>query len=341
MSVPDAEYLENHCYGCYNIVGLGTCGTVFDILGTHHVLKKGVDVPALQNDFDLTKTVHRAIDDIRDLLQQAFPHNTIPAVPCCSMFRHPSSTYWGKNLQRFPASHRVEGAGFLLDRIPAIPKVVREVLIDRYFDKKIRKEAKNNKGNEACLVRVYLGEKESDQPHDSLRNFPLRLNMVQELNLDEGVLADEMAIALAVLHWQAQVDAMDTEFVLGSARASPSAGRRLHVAANGPHDVNETDPTMRPIHMWILDFDKSSPIELIPGDVDRLVTAFLGNDPYYPRPDISAELWARFRSTYLKASRLILHNRHVSSQAMKLPRLFTEKVVAKIEEHKDWKVVFE
>lgn len=56
--------------------------------------------------------------------------------------------------------------------------------------------------------------------------------MVKDLKLDKFALAAEMGIALAVVHWQAQVDAMDTEFVLGitapyERRRKPSKGNTL------------------------------------------------------------------------------------------------------------------
>ena len=40
-----------------------------------------------------------------------------------------------------------------------------------------------------------------------------RLNMVSESSQDPQSLATRIAIALAIIHWQAQIDAMDSEFV--------------------------------------------------------------------------------------------------------------------------------
>ena len=40
--------------------------------------------------------------------------------------------------------------------------------------------------------------------------------MMEYLEVEVSELANEMAIDLAILHWQAQVDGMDVEFVLGS-----------------------------------------------------------------------------------------------------------------------------
>ena len=163
--------------------------------------------------------------------------------------------------------------------------------------------------------------------------------MVKKLDLDKTLLADEMAIALAIIHWQAKVDAMDAEFVLGSARAAPLGTRRPCDLVEKPHkvDVLPLDFNKRSIHVWVLDFDMSSRIELTSNDVDKyLVPAFIGNDTYYPRPDVDTELWTRFSKTYLNASRLVLRNKQVSSQAMELPEIFLDRVASKIKEHEEW-----
>ena len=91
-----------------------------------------------------------------------------------------------------------------------------------YFDEdeEIQQEAKDDPDNKDCLVRIYLGEREpirqQSESYDTLRNFPLRLNMMEDLEIEVSQLAKEMAIGLAIMHWQAQVDGMDVEFVLGS-----------------------------------------------------------------------------------------------------------------------------
>lgn len=63
---------------------------------------------------------------------------------------------------------------------------------------------------------------------------------------------------------------------------------------------------MRSTHVWVLDFDKATTIDFTANDVDKkLVPAFLGNDPYYPRPDVDEELWEEFSRVYLRASQVI------------------------------------
>lgn len=190
---------------------------------------------------------------------------------------------------------------------------MREALIDLYFDEdeKMQREAKADAENGDCLVRTYLGENESvrqqSETYDSLRNFPLRLNMMEDLELDVSTFASEIAIGLAVMHWQAQVDRMDAEFVLAScATVNPDRTRAYDNLHMLPHKLKRVNVQRRPVHLWLLDFDKSSRIELTEDDVTKkLVPAFLGNDTCYPRPQVDEDLWAEFSGTYMRASGLI------------------------------------
>ncbi|MCJ1244058.1 hypothetical protein MMC30_001255 [Trapelia coarctata] len=199
----------------------------------------------------------------------------------------------------------------------------------------------NDEENKDCLVRAYLGEMETVEqqagPYDSLRNFPLRLNMIEELGLEKDALAAEIAIGLAIIHWQAQADGMDAEFVFGSTSKKPLEELKGYTEDTAPHEVRSTKFKRRPIHLWVLDFDKATSIELTNDEVDRkLVPTFLGNDPYFPRPDVDEKLWGEFSGIYLEASRLILESKKVESRVMGLPRQFLDKVVETVKEHEDW-----
>lgn len=335
----------------YRIIGVGTCGTVFEMPGTPLAVKKGPDTKAMWNDFLLTSRIHNAIADTREVLQDAFPERTLPKSPQCTEFMlSDSKDYWEANLDKYPRSHRETGAAFHVDRILPLPQPIREALIKLYFEDSddIREEARNDVDNKDCLVRIYLGENETQKQesgcYDSLRNFPLRLNMIEDLDLDKSVLTTEMAIALAIIHWQAKVDAMDVEFVLGSSAATSFERRRINTGDEDsdvqppPIDVPALHFNMRSTHFWVLDFDKATTIKFTANDVDKkLVPAFLGNDPYYPRPDVDEELWEEFSRVYLRASQVILENRKEESpEILNLPRRFLAKVAEMIKENEDW-----
>ena len=204
------------------VIGLGSCGSVFEMPGTALAFKKGTSAPAIRRDFGLTNKVHNAVRDVRTMMQEAFPDSTIPKTPLCHEY-HPTDDeeFWSRHIKRFPAGHRSKQPLFVVDRILPLPQKTREGLINTYFDEdeEIQQEAKDDPDNKDCLVRIYLGERESirqqSEPYDTLRNFPLRLNMMEDLEIEVLQLAKEMAIGLAIMHWQAHVDGMDVEFVLG------------------------------------------------------------------------------------------------------------------------------
>ena len=327
------------------IIGLGSCGTVFEIPGTEIAYKKGRNRSNLWTDFCLTNKVHNATKEVRNMLQEAFPKSTIPQTPFCHEY-HPvdDDLFWSTSLQRFPASHRNKQPLFVVDRILPVPEQTRMDLIEEYFDqdKNMQREAKEDQDNKDCLVRIYLGDRESgrqlSEVYDTLRNFPLRLNMMEYLGLDVSVMATEMAIGLAIMHWQAQVDGMDVEFVLGSsASCDDELPDGYEDVLAPPHTVKAITFNRRAVHVWILDFDKATTIELKENDVDKkLVPAFLGNDPYYPRPHIDETLWDEFCRCYSKASYMILHNKGVDEGALRLPQRFLDEVLRVSTEHASW-----
>ena len=328
------------------VIGLGTCGTVFEIPGTEIAFKKGSNEASIWNDFCLTNTVYNAVKQVRTIIQEAFPHSTIPRVPLCHAY-YPvnDEVFWSANLHRFPPDYRTKQPLFMADRILPLPEQTRTNLIEEYFDQdeKIQQEAKDDQENKDCLVRIYLGERESASQrldaHDTLRNFPMRLNMIEDMNIEVSQLAEEMAVGLAIIQWQAQVDGMDTESVLGSSATwdmqRPEKGYVDDSAP--PHTVKAINFNRWVMHLWMLDFDKARRIDLTKNDVDtKLVPAFLGNDPYFPRPSVGEELWDAFCGSYLKASELILRNKGVGEQVMRLPQRFLDEVTRVVMKHKDW-----
>lgn len=67
----------------------------------------------------------------------------------------------------------------------------------------------------------------------------------------------------------------------------------------------------------------------------KLVPAFLGNDPYYPRPQIDEKLWEDFCGRYLKACEVMLGGKRVYEQVRGLPRWFLDEVSRVSREQED------
>ena len=330
---------------CLRTIGLGSCGTVFEIPGTELAYKKGTNEAGIWGDFCRTNKVHNAIRDVREMMHTAFPTSVIPKTPMCHSYHSiTDDDFWSTNLQIFPETHRTKQPLFMVDKILPLPREIREDLIKLYFDsdETVQKHALDDEENEHCLVRVYLGERTTTSrhphKHDTLRNFPLRLDMMEELNLDILQLAIELAIGLATLHWQACVDGMDTEFVIGSSATWDTERPRAYDDKKSPpHHVQVINFKRRALHLWMLDFDKASAIEFTEHDMDKkLVPAFLGNDPYYPRPQVDEELWDEFCDAYLKASEVILRRKKVKKAILDLPQRLLDEVVRVSREHEDW-----
>ncbi len=329
----------------FRTIGLGSCGSVFEIPGTEFAYKKGSNESAIWNDYCLTNKVHNAVTDIKTSLQAVFPEAAIPRTPLCRQF-HPidDEEFWTQNLHRFPATHRNRQPTFRVGRILPLPQSVREALIEEYFDSEegIQQEARDDQENKDCLVRVYMGERETaaelTNVYDSLRNFPLKLNMMEDLGMEIEDLASEMAIGLAILQWQAQVDGMDVEFVLGSSVTMDSEEPRGYDDDSAsPHRTVDINFKRRTTHLWMFDFDKATKINLTSHDVTKkLVPAFLGNDPYYPRPQIDLDLWEDFCEVYLEASDVILQGKGADQQVRNLPQEFLDEVLRVSKEHEDW-----
>ena len=336
-STPEAERLR--------IIGLGSCGTVFEIPGTELAYKKGTSKEGIWGDFCRTNKVHNAVKDVVTVMQTAFPNATLPKTPLChEYYPDDDDEFWSSHLQLFPETHRTKQPLFMMDRILPLPRKIREDLIKLYFDEdeEVQKEALDDEENKDCLVRVYLGERTTTSHHpqqyETLRNFPLRLDMMEDLDLEISELAMEMAIGLATLHWEACVDGMDTEFVIGSSATwDLERPRGYDDEKSPPHRVKTINFKRRALHLWMLDFDKATGIELTEHDVDKkLVPAFLGNDPYYPRPQVDEELWDEFCEAYLEASEVILRRKNVKEGVKRLPQRFLDEVVRVSKEHEDW-----
>ena len=309
----------------FRAIGAGTCGTVFEIPNTLEVVKRAKDgyKDALWNDYLCHKRVLERIGrNVKRGLQVPKSLSFVPA---------DDQDFWPDLAAHFPTDYRSQSALSFSERIPPVPESVRFALIDRYFPEEARSEAKTSEGNKDCLIRIYLGKRRDPDrlkpSRVSLRNYNLHLDQMEELGLDTETFADTMARTLAVMHWDACIDADDVEFVLGSSRTSITHGAfNLCDLTGGEGPIctlEEVDIHTHGISMWVLDFDKCQRIRVHGGEwelpsaeaertqgLEMAVAAFFRNDPYYPRPLSSnaheQRLWRTFRDAYRKIGRLLL-----------------------------------
>jgi len=310
------------------VIGLGSCGSVFEIPGTERAFKKGASQDSIRQDYRLTNRVHDAVLATRELLEVKFDKESLPRTPkAYRLIKASQESWWNDWRHRLPEEHQATGTVYEVDRILPVPAKIRKVLTMLYFDEKNAEAIAANPENKDCLIRVYLGAKETVHNQDTLRNFMMGLDGFDEEFQEK--LATEMAIGLAIIHWKAKVNAMDTEFVLGTTATKEREG-----LAPFQHRANFQ---RREIHLWMLDFDKAEEIKFTKKDVDRLlVPAFLGNDPYFPRPDVDKDLWGTFSEVYLEASEIILQSLGEKGSVLKLPERFLDGVERQIAATADW-----
>ncbi|PLB42622.1 zinc finger protein [Aspergillus candidus] len=267
-------------------------------------------------------------------------------VPDCHRFIRPDTEadqeWWRDHLHRFPPGYAPCNT-LQSQRIPPFPLHTRELLVSRFCPVDLGEEILNSKANEDCLIRPYLGRRRIRQhgstplgsaprrrvrPFFSLRNYPLHEDQMEELGIparDIRLYARMMANALATLHWVGEIDANDVEFVLAP-----------------PPPTTSTQSTQNPSNvifnvfgshtMWILDFDLCRSLPINAAGMEQAATAFLRNDPFYPRPGRDDPgLWSVFREQYLRTAeecccRLTVGCSSEGKKRLLLSRLFVELV---------------
>lgn len=134
------------------------------------------------------------------------------------------------------------------------------------------------------------------------------------------------------MHWVAETDARDVEFVLGSGPTllqsqpvvSPLSYAEIKEmrACSSILALTTRDFRRRVTHLWVLDFNQCSDISLNREGVARAVDAFLINDPYFPRlladNRKDQKLWKVFRDKYLSMAESAVSGK--SSKVRELPR---------------------
>ena len=97
------------------------------------------------------------------------------------------------------------------------------------------------------------------------------------------------------MYWKAAVDGMDIGFVLGSATTVKEALYRLNNVKAPEQKAERINLKRRSLHLWMLDFNKSSKIKFTITDVKmKLVPAFRGNGPCHANITVDEDLWGGF-----------------------------------------------
>lgn len=329
----------------YVKIGVGACGAVFAEPGQPYAFKlaKNQDGSDLWNDYRMHKRIAQRF---------ALYGSTRFQIPSCGYFVPKTDTLFWERHKRLALGARetcdTPCAVLAMERISPLPKVTRFAIVQRFCRRDIRELAMSSKANEDCLVRPYLGSMHgNDTCFLSLRNFKLHLNHMRDLDINATDIARRMAEALAIMHWSAQTDARDIEFVLGGSRP------RVRLVAPGPALVGESagieeqaytgpssrgfpDFLQRVTDLWVLDFNQVRPITMNLAGVLQAIEAFRMNDPYFPRPlqesPIQKQVWEAFAKRYLDTSAYIIEFEGLGNGnklAQYLPRWFISGLTGK------------
>ncbi|KAE9985095.1 hypothetical protein EG328_007866 [Venturia inaequalis] len=300
----------------FHCIGSGNCGSVWSIenpgINTSVIKREDMnEARSVYNDFIMHRKILSAIQELR-LSPETVSLTSRVSMPACHQYvRADESTWWSTRLGRFPKECQAPCNVIVTERIPPFSQTARECLINRFCAPGGRETAKTSASNRDCIVRAYLGRRKlNDRPKRffKLPNFPMNIDQMKQLDLDVEHYATAMAEMLAIMHWKAQMDANDVEFVLApprlthevSTQASPSSTiKSIHL---GDHNL------------WILDFDCCGDMTMDTNGVDQAWRAFYKNDPYYPRPSTAnrvksvedQQLWDIFKARFLEASEIIL-----------------------------------
>lgn len=238
----------------------------------------------------------------------------------------------GRTSLKVPKGLQIPCNTLLTDRIQQFPEFVQNTIIDMYCPESLKSSIRLSEPDRDSLIRPYLGRRrcfgvQSRFKAFSLRNYPLHVDRIEDLSLDEFLYARIIAKTLAVLYWKAHIDANDVEFVLAP---PPSSDRAVPTnEALAPQSIISSD-TLGEHVVWMLDFDCCRRMPLDEKGVEQAVEAFYRNDPFYPRPrqgnSKDQALWTFFKDRFLEASEAILE--HGSPEAC-LPALWIELVLGR------------
>ncbi len=313
----------------YRLIGSGFCGSVWapptpegkDSMALKR--EDGGPGRSLANDYYMHKRILACLNQLNHNAPLSLTQQRVQVPQCFRFIEATDSAWWGENSIRFPEGYTACNT-LQSERIPPLPQIVRERLIAKYCPPALVDEIKASVSNQSCLVRPYLGRRRhgAERPKRfeafSLKNFPLHLDQMEQLNLNVRSYAEIMAEALAIMHWYGEIDVNDVEFVLAPPR------NPVHVQT--PSDESATS-FLGEHTMWMLDFDCCRPMSMDDQGIKQAVTAFFRNDPFFPRPCAEGsrdrELWEVFRSRYLQISSNILGD---DFQRLPLPDAFIKMI---------------
>ncbi|PNP58282.1 hypothetical protein THARTR1_01797 [Trichoderma harzianum] len=178
-----------------------------------------------------------------------------------------------------------------------------------------------------CAVHLYFasmdGKSNAKRFYD--KNDKMHFNQMMELGLDVASLARRIGVSLAIMHWDARIDARGVEFYLFSTWISV---KRQQLSPHGflPGESLESLAQGR-TSLRVRYFDQVNKLKMTEEGMELAVEA-VKRSMYIPRPNqdlpIQKQTWNAFVSSYIAASDVILRQR---GGRLRLPRVFIDKLM--------------
>ncbi|KAL6690559.1 hypothetical protein J3F84DRAFT_398260 [Trichoderma pleuroticola] len=178
-----------------------------------------------------------------------------------------------------------------------------------------------------CAVHLYFasmdGKSNAKRFYD--KNDKMHFNQMMELGLDVASLARRIGVSLAIMHWDARIDARGVEFYLFSTWKSV---QRQQLSPHGflPGESLESLAQGR-TSLRVRYFDQVNKLKMTEEGMELAVEA-VKRSMYIPRPNqdlpIQKQTWNAFVSSYIAASDIILRQR---GGRLRLPRVFIDKLM--------------
>lgn len=207
------------------IIGKGACGTVWASSQKGSVFKREDGGPgrSLRNDYAMHNRILQSVQELRESSKLGHVHLRIHIPACFDFIESIDQNWWSVNQRKFPSEYSACNV-LHSQRIPPFSEGTRRLLVHHYCSTKITQGIVSSEANQDCLIRPYLGRRRTQRSRTtsqftpfSLRNFPLHLDQMESLSITTGDIhqyARIMAETIAVMHWVAEIDGNDIEFVL-------------------------------------------------------------------------------------------------------------------------------
>lgn len=313
-------------------IGTGFCGSVWSAHYLPFCIKREDGGPhrSLYNEKVLQVRVNERI--------VATSEDRFLVPRCYGYLSKDNNDIWSRLLDGFPAAYEACNA-MISDTIQPIQASARKQIIKRYCPDESQAQIFADSKNRHCLLRLYLGRRRQASQRNgrrrffSLRNFPLHMDQVEELELPATEYARVIARGLAFINWSVDIDGNDVEFVLAPPRPQPIVGT---------YSQQIWDSFLIGQHsMWLLDFDCCRQITF-EHCVDQIARSFWRNDPYFPRPSSESPadqcLWREFMEEYKRASTEMIPTGPFGEKLRSLvvePASLVAHVLERIEESRD------